>query len=275
MLTAVLSLCYGITAWAAGGERPTSSATVTVRQGLLTVDVRDARLADVLHLIGERAGLQVSIDDAVGDLITAVFNDVPLDQGIRRLVRGNSLVLLYVSPKGSEGTPQLTEVRVYGAAPPGDHTPGRAELRADGEAAAKPMTPVRDPDPRVRAEAVAGLKEIGGEHAAWGLTAALRDDDPSVRLEAVRALSAVGGATARKALATELRKDPDPQVRLEAARTLAPFAGQEEVRRALNGAKSDQDGSMREAATSILVQWMKRNAARSVQPSGVLPGDRR
>ena len=78
----------------AAAEIP-ATITVDVRQSLLTVDIRNAPLADVLRVIGERAGLRVLIQGDVSTPVTVAFTGVPLDQGIKRLVRGHSFVLRY------------------------------------------------------------------------------------------------------------------------------------------------------------------------------------
>src|SRR3990172_10245393 len=251
MLAATLGLCHSVAAWAAAGERPASAVTVAVHQGLLTVDARNAPLADVLRLMGEGAGLRVKIDDAVGGLITDSFSAVPLDQGIERLARGLSFVLMYASGGCDR---RLAEVWVLAPSkvreePPRPVSRGRAAVTASAPSVPSPAAQQRaerlkaieelarpgdedaaaalarilegETDPLIRAKAEAALNGFGGAHVAAALTSALRDQDPSVRLEAVADLSPVSGPMARTALAGALVKDPDPRVRLQAAQALA------------------------------------------------------
>src|SRR3990172_7136099 len=55
---------------AADQAAPPSAIQVAIQHGLLTVDVREAPLADLLQMIGERAGLRVTIHGNVKTLVT-------------------------------------------------------------------------------------------------------------------------------------------------------------------------------------------------------------
>lgn len=251
---------------AAAGEALATDINVAIQQGLLTVDLQNVPLADVLRLIGKRAGLQVTMSVKVGARVTDAFTGVPLDQGLMRLLRGYSTVLIYVPAQGGAAESVLAKVWVYRSAdnpePTGvDRLKAVRELARPGDdAAASTLAQIlaQDPDPIVRAEAAAALGKVGRERAAGLLTSALKDQEPSVRREAAKSLSAVGGATARTALSGALRRDSDPQVRLEATRTLSMFPSKDQAWRALSAAKSDADSSVREAAISTLVKWTVR-----------------
>lgn len=256
---------------------------VSVEQGLLSINARNVPLADLLRVIGERAALTVSIHGGDSPLVTDSFTDLPLDEGIKRLVRGSGLVLTYAPSQGGAGAGVLKEVRVY-MTPPQAPVPAvangtkpasparRAEqersvglrdvrtlARQRDEAAASALAQIlaQDSDPTVRAKAVAALGKFGGTEAAMALSMALMDQDSSVRIQAARALGRVEGDRATPALGGVLTGDPDPQVRREAVRTLATL-GTDQARWSLESAALDADQSVRRAVASALAKWGKR-----------------
>jgi HEAT repeat protein len=230
---------------------------VTVRHGWLTVNVRDATLGDVLNTISKEAGVRIVIHGEVDPKVTDTFMGVTLDEGIRRLVRGRPLALLYTVPAGTTEPPRLAEVHVYGATAPADHV-ARLESHADS---ARPSVPVpsgtstgevsqrhvrlravrslaqpgnaagvtalaqalsTDPDPGVRAAAAIALGTVGGAQALAALSEAIRDENTQVRLRVVDALGKFEAA-AGAALDEIRRGDPQPQVRERATKALAGF----------------------------------------------------
>ena len=271
----------------AGAAQPVSAPPihVEVQRGAMTVDVRGVPLADLLRVVGERAALTVSIHGGDSPLVTDSFTDLPLDEGIKRLVRGNGLVLTYAPSQGRARVSVLKEVRVYltppqapgpaaanGTKPPSPASrvePKRsaglrdvrtlARQRDEASAAALTQIVAQDPDPVVRAKAVAALGKFGGTEAAMALSRALMDQDPSVRIQAARALGRVESDQVTPALAGVLTSDPDPRVRKEAVRTLATL-GTDQARWSLEAAALDADPSVRRAVASALAKWGKRRA---------------
>ncbi len=67
---------------------------VTVEDGILAVNVRSARLEDVLRAIAERAGLRLRLAGDLGSPTTAWFT-ARLEEGLRQLVGDNSLIMIY------------------------------------------------------------------------------------------------------------------------------------------------------------------------------------
>ena len=263
-----------------------SGIHVEVQQGLMTVDVRGAPLADLLRVIEERAAVRVTIHGGNSPLVTDSFTDLPVDEGIERLVRGSGLVLTYAPSQRGAGVSVLKEVRVYltppqaamPAAANGTKPPSPARrveqersarlreirtlARQRDEAAASALAQILalDLDPTVRVKAVAALGKLGGTEAAMALSMALMDQDPSVRVQAARALGQVEGDQATPALGGVLMGDSDPRVRRAAARALGSVRS-EEARWALEAAALDADRSVRRAVASALTKWGKRGSA--------------
>jgi len=71
-------------------------ATVTVDGGMLSVSLREVGLREVMAAIARQAGLQVSFLGAVGQTtLTASFVGLPLEDGLRRLLRGLDYAFVY------------------------------------------------------------------------------------------------------------------------------------------------------------------------------------
>jgi len=280
LVLAVPTLHIYIIPLTAAQAAPASPMQVSIEQGLLTVEAREAPLADLLHMIGEQAGLRVTIHGNVKTLVTDSFAGLSLGEGIRRVVGANGLVLIYTPSRGEAGASLLTEVRVYHSPPaatmskgtdpkkPAEATRPRdsdratrlkaiqelARRRDEAAIAALVQILAQDEDPIVRAQAALALATIGGAQAAGALTTALEDQDPSVRIEAARAFAGVEGERAIPALGDVLMGDPDPHVRMGAARALSLLQS-EEAQLALEAAISENsDVSVLRTITSALAR---------------------
>src|SRR5262245_18999917 len=96
-------------------EASAPSQGVTVDRGVLTVDVRDMPLDEVLRTISERSGVNIMIHSGGATMVTQAFSGVGLDEGIRRLAPAYNVVLVYGSAEteGRPGATRLVEVHVY------------------------------------------------------------------------------------------------------------------------------------------------------------------
>jgi len=297
----VLTLGILVAALVLVGERQvlansdgTSAIHGKIQRGLLTVDLRDAPLAEVLRAIGERAGLKVAIDGEASSLVTESFAGVPLEEGIKRLVGDASLVFKYAASPGDASAVALSEVWIYVRSPGDQEVTGAdvneqpdvatsenwvnqallrpepvARLDAVRELARQPEEATvgvlgqilsGDEDPIVRREAAAALGRVGGAEAAAALTPALSDKEPAVRMQAVRAIGRIGDDGGAQALGAVLSGDPDPLVRRLAVRALSA-QGIAVSRAALEAATSDPNESVRREAASALARWQQRSAA--------------
>ena len=287
LVTAIASLNHpGQDALAAQNAPPVTDE-VTVRTGLLTVKLHDAPMADVLVAIGAQAGFEVIIRGDLGAPVTWSFSDLPVDKGIRRLLDGSSLIMIYAPSQGHAGARPLVRVIALGAS--GDAAAGTAPVartmtsrrtevsqetaavslnddREDrlrtvqrlaiipDETATRELTLLlsRDEDPLVRQTAAIALGKIGGGSAEAALTAALEDEDSSVRGRAIQALAKWGpGAIA--SLVKTLMTDPAPSVRRQAALSLGRMSG-EGALDALQAAQADPDYAVRQAVVFTLMR---------------------
>jgi hypothetical protein len=87
-------------------------AKVTVAQGRLSVDLRDADIAMVLSRIGEQAGFSLITGPIARRTISVQFTDTELMQGLRRLLRLASLSYALVYDARTASGVGLKELRV-------------------------------------------------------------------------------------------------------------------------------------------------------------------
>ncbi|HVR72279.1 MAG TPA: HEAT repeat domain-containing protein [Vicinamibacteria bacterium] len=270
----------------AAAAPPPPSPHVVVKDGLVTVDVHDARLDDVLRLVGERAGVRVTILGRLDARLTQSFARLPIGDAIARLVRGHSFALAY-SPAGSDGgTPTPTHLLVFtagadrrrsaattGAAPPArsrtDPTaapatpapasPGHHAVPAGPSGSAGASTEVRQ---RVGwVQSLEARAREGDEEALAALTESLgTDPSPLVRSQAAAVLGLAGAADSAPAVTSALT-DHDGFVRLHAARALGRLGGAAAVPALRSLAGSDPDPRVRRVAVRGLGGLLRQDAA--------------
>jgi hypothetical protein len=97
---------------------------VALRDGILTLGLRDAPLSDVLEAISEIAGFELTLKGDLSTPTTESFS-LTLVEAIKRLVGRKSLLMQFASANGP-GDPRVTRVFVYGTGG-GVHKVGRLE----------------------------------------------------------------------------------------------------------------------------------------------------
>ena len=240
--------------------QPSQSACfIQFSNDLLTVNVQDVPLKELLDEIARQSGLSVVGSGSLDEKITIEFHNLPLDEGMRLILSHHSFALAYaqqtpgerhlnvpklwILPKAEKGYPIKTTVvdvntrrgalkdvptdipSLQVALMSGDSSEREDAVDALGEsqrleAVAVLRLALEDVDEDVREAAIDALEEIGGDEAAQALAIALEDEDSWVREEAVEALGEIGGETAIGLLEQALA-DQDESIRETAADILA------------------------------------------------------
>lgn len=290
-LLAAAAVC--LAAPAAGQDAP-STIHVEVNGDEVTVAVRDALLAAVLEIIGERAGVEMTLRGDVSAPVTESFAGLRVEDAIRRLARGHSVAVTYAASRGEPGREVLTGVWVVaasssairassaprpasGPAEPADTNAAPAtgepplapwigqierlagEADRGSEAAMVVLAEIgaSETDAAVRHQAVAALGRLRTPAAEPVLVAALADTDVTVRVRAVRGLRGFGTDSAVQSLAELSLGDADPRVRLAAVTALASLPG-DSMLRGLTKASTDPDEVVRAVAAQGLAWWKTR-----------------
>ena len=88
-----------------------AAMSVAVEEGRLTCDIRMVPLSQVLQALAERTGVTfVPADTIRGDDVTLEMTNVPLETGLRRLLRRYDRFVYYGA---SEDSPSLRTVWIY------------------------------------------------------------------------------------------------------------------------------------------------------------------
>jgi len=280
ILTAVLLAglpdTSALSAQAPAPEASAPSQSVTVDRGVLTVDVRDMPLDEVLRTISDRSGVNITVHSGGATKVTQTFSGLGLDEGIRRLAPAYNVVLVYGSaePEGRPGATRLVEVHVYetskspvtAVVDPQQRSTQlrtvrelsrRAHAREPGALTSLADLLARDPDPAVRRSAAEALASLREPEAVTALKTGAADQDPTVRGSSLTSLGQMRDENSVGLVAQGATRDPDPTVRRSAVWALSTLQS-EEAHRALEVAASDADPLVKQAAAGALKQWTLR-----------------
>jgi len=227
---AVLALALAALAGpgAARSDDDAPALTLTVSDGRVSLDARDAPLQAILDEIGDRTGLRVRFDEPgtaqIGDeLVTLTLDAVPVEEALRRLLRERDFVLVYAPGRPAEAHVYSRSAEAAGGeAPPAasvSSAPPAEPVDRNGAAALRNEA-LGNPDPAARARALEGLAASADQKATRDtlLEVLEREHVPGLLR---RALDIVGlqDARARQVLEGRAAYDPAPEVR-DAARAL-------------------------------------------------------
>ena len=162
----------------------TSSAEksrVSFRGGRLSVAVQGGTLPRLASTISDRSGVPILLDSALAKaLVTARFQDLPLDEGLRQILRNYDTFFFYGVDKDEPAS--LKAVWVY----PKGEARGLAPVPPEKWASTKELEKrLSDSSPEVRARAIEALVERNRGQALQAVTQALKDGDAQVRTRAL------------------------------------------------------------------------------------------
>ena len=243
------------------GQVPPEGAIVHASDGLLSVGAQGASLGDVLEDVARQTGLTLEGHGSIANRITIQFDQLPVEEALRLLLRGQSYLLVSREKRGDAPTVLVPEVlRIFRERDSPGKLPRVAErtsrsaslaaapeilrlldvlersedtwdkedainalVRARDARVAQPLGRIAltDEDKAVRVAGIQALVKLGGKAAAQDLAIALGDEDAGIRRRAVNALGQVGGEDAVVFLDQVWRRDWDLSVRDAAAVALA------------------------------------------------------
>ena len=271
LMVVVLLVLGFLTVSAVATAEPKEALSVTVADGILSLEAVDVPLDQILIKIGEAIHARVVIETVLAaDLAKArvdtSFTRLPVIAALRRLLQGRQYVMMF-GPAG------VDEVRIYV-----DGTSGYRELTAPGPmkksrptsipmAAGPPDDPVEvarlrqtalsGPDASGRAEALDELSSIRDTKLlADTLAQVLARERDSKVLQTVFEVAAQlqDHRIPPEALRTFVRSDRDGTPRAQAVELLTDQAGDDRATRALlqSLATNDVSAEVREAAKTAL-----------------------
>ncbi len=256
-----------------GGSESGAVISLTLRDGLVSLDARNAALGDILEAIAQLADLDLTITGELNETVTWSTSYVPADGQIRgwvlqKLLRRHSWVLTYTS--GEESAPRpVAEIYILdsdGTAASGQpvQVTVRRDPRTDREEqilALKQL--IQEPDEsavgdlaslatgdeaaEIRSMATLALGRLHLPEARAALVKAADDEDGMVRRVAVRGLGRMWGNGAIEQLSRAVLDDPAPVVRRQAVLELS-IIGSDEAIGLLKMATNDPDDGVSRVA---------------------------
>jgi hypothetical protein len=273
---------------APAGEPPAASVEAGIASGRLTLHAEGAPLAEVLRAIGAAGDFAVELRGAFAMPVRAAFADRLLEDAIRELARGHSVIFRRAEPDPASGAAALAELRVIenpalaAAAETAGDEPAAGAAAGAPEAAGVPeddgayalsereafrlanagvppptrediLIELDDPD---QARRVAAVPKVGalGPGAALEVLAGVfaAEDAPLVRSRAVAALTRLDAPGARGLLRARALGDQDPELRMQALNALATSEGERAVNLLGQALRDDAELEVREAAIAAL-----------------------
>jgi hypothetical protein len=223
--------------------------------GRLTAKLRGVPLPEVLGAIGAQNGIGIFISAQVHRRVTADFRGLPLEEGLRRLLRGTNVAYFYTKTSvgdGKNATLKLVRVDVL----PGPAGEADVEIVDKNEGIPALANQLAEGDgSELRAEAAKVLGKTGDPSAVDSLAEALAGDaDPTVRAAAAKALGKTWSEEAVQPLAEAALQDPSAEVREAAARALGETWSDAATGSLLDALAYDRDALVRERAALALGQ---------------------
>jgi hypothetical protein len=228
---------------------------VESRQNLLTIIADNVPLGTILANISSKTAISIEIQGSAETPISVRISNRPVEEAIRRLVRGRSYVFIYPPNEAGQRFSKPMSVFIYSESSNFDLIPGET-IVASSEATSEISVPdlaesdgaferlkeqafegdqgalsqiidlsLYDEKEETRALAIETLGNIGEELVMDVLIRALDDDQAWVRAASVRAIGQHGGGRALHALTYAL-KDPVPEVRETARFVLDDMEGE-------------------------------------------------
>jgi len=242
---------------------------LTLKDNHLSAKIVTVSLINVLEKLAQLTNVETSLDRSVAnETVSAEFNNLPLEEGIRRILQGKSYALTYARTSFSNGrtpVPKVVEIRVVSK----NSGPGTAQRDADfmivsrgregslgtsdaGKDRARESAATIDPQARMTA--ITTLKEEAEEkrmETLQAVIAGLSDEDSQVREAALEVLKDGDGPVPLEPLSEVALRDASPEHRMDALMLLAERNGQAALG-PLNQAVNDPDPGVSEMARTLL-----------------------
>jgi len=247
---------------AARAEKPVPAARkaaqaldVAVKDGYLTLKAENASLDLILKQLSMGPpGVVIEKGDVISETVTLNLENVPLEEGLRQLLKNQDSFFFYGVEKDSPSRLRIVWVypkgKGYGLQPiPPSMWASTKELEGQ----------LKDPNPTLRSEAIKNLVERKGKGASKLVLDTLKqEENEAVRTQALHAATEEGIDLPAGLLANVALGDSSENMRFLALEALAgdPNAGP-----VAQGALNDSSPHVRKLAEQILARLNRRQQA--------------
>lgn len=243
---------------AAKSDTGAAKVTVSYSDGRVTLDARNATVAEIVRAIGRQAGFETDIAGDYDERLGLKVDDKPLVPTLQRLAGRHAMILLLRSPQDRTFLSPVEKLMMWSA----EARPRNARASLERDRFARRILGeslddegVEPTSPEQRIAAIKSVVRSGDQTSIELLERTVgSDSDEKVRGFALRALAATGGQEAMLALGRILFGDPNPDTRLLALRALA--SSKSAVAHAfVEKAADDPDVMVRAAANDAITRW--------------------
>ncbi|GBE12796.1 HEAT repeat protein [bacterium BMS3Bbin14] len=238
-----------------------TQAQIIVKEGKLTVSVNEVPLPIILMKLADQTGIGFEIYADIGLKISANFKDMPLDEGIKRLLKSSNHIIVYSENSKKNILPRTTHIvkiiitdnsgrntnRPIMVHPAGSiHSNQRpGHLTSIPERIRKRMADIRKG--RFPANPAGNKSAKSLEYYAE----LLKNSDPTIRENAVMDMADEYNEKAIPYLEDVLARDKDSDVRSNAAEEIGYLGGRDGIK-ALAKGLNDSDDEVRMAVVEAL-----------------------
>ena len=113
---AAVALFQPVSALAQAGSA--SGLSISVVDGRLSMDVSDASLSRVLRTIAAKGGFALDIAGQLDSKVSASFENIPLERGLRRIVGRSSYIIELAPPAGAGAARRIAKLSVFARGAP-------------------------------------------------------------------------------------------------------------------------------------------------------------
>lgn len=234
--------------------------------GQLSVKLKNAPLERVLKEIMSQSGARIWLSDSIDTTVMMEFQNVPVREGVRRILKDKNYAFLYAPHETTEGklsvisASKSKETFIKTKEEPPKKPPHKPMQPLGKKEKAKKEKPtfetlvkdaLENEDAGKREDAIIALGESKDKKAIETIAIALvNDPSEDVRLSSIDSLLEIGDKSIIEPLSQAL-KDRDPWVRESAVEALGEVGGEAAIE-FIKSALNDEDGSVRELAQEML-----------------------
>jgi HEAT repeat protein len=239
---------------------PQNRSSISSKNGRLSVHVEEQELQRVLEEISRQAALPIIVSDDMGkETVSISFHDLPLDEGLRAILKNADAFFFYGAREEQDRSPQhgqssddggqRAQLKIVWVYPKGQGD-GIEPVAPDRWASTKELQTMLDSsDPRVRGRAFEELIDRRREKAVETLHKALTDPDDQVRTRALYSATNSGVPLSPGELENMALQDSSPEIRFLALEALEQTP---DALRAAQSALRDPNPAVQQKAREIL-----------------------
>lgn len=269
---------------AAATEVPETSSIlhITFQDALISAELVNAPLVEVLQRIKEEFGFKVNIHGDVNERLTLSFSDLPLDKCLRLLTVNQSLsVVTQATPKTSkqEEARRITEIWVLSGsattksmrrtpAAPVPASPGPTDSMAvlgknsseqpaiAGEESVSVEEVLNNPfaERSQQQQAIQELAKKGDDESVRVLASYLGNENKEVRQLLVNGIASIQNAQSTQILGQVIEDESDPEIRKIALLALGQRKNDPVAQASLQKALGDADEEVKTLSDQLLTQ---------------------